>query len=173
MEYELSSIQADFTPDAKAQFRLRNKELIKSAHLYKPESMGFENNPHVTILFGLHDTNPPMCAIDIIETHPKFNITLGKISLFKGNETGNPFDVVKANIESSDVYALNTALADACEYTSDFPDYIPHATMAFVKEDTCDHLVGANVVSGISFIVDHLVYSSNNGTRRFLFLGVK
>ncbi len=173
MEREFSSIQADFTPEATVQFRSRSRKLIQSANLYKPESMGFENDPHVTILFGLHDTNPPLCGTDIIETHPKFNITLGNVSLFKGDETGDPHDVVKADINSSDVYALNTALADVCDYTAKFPEYIPHATIAFVKKDTCDYLDGANVMAGISFIVDHLVYSSKNGLHRFLFLGRK
>ena len=173
MEHQYSSIQANFTSEATDQFRARSKELIKSAHLYKPESMGFEDNPHVTILFGLHDANPPLCGMDVVETHPKFNITLGTVSLVKADESGNPFDVVKANIESSDVYALNTALADVCDYTSEFPEYIPHATMAFVHKDTCDHLDGANVMSGISFIVDRLVYSSIDGSRRFLFLAKK
>ena len=110
---------------------------------------------------------------DIIETHPKFNITLGTVSLFKGDESGNPFDVIKANINASDVYALNTALSDACDYSSEFSEYVPHATMAFVLKDTCDHLDGANVMSGISFIVDRLVYSSKDGSNRFLFLGKK
>ena len=111
--------------------------------------------------------------MDVVETHPKFNITLGTVSLFKADESGNPFDVVKANIESSDVYALNTALADVCDHTSEFSEYIPHATMAFVYKDTCDHLDGANVMFGISFIVDRLVYSSIDGSCRFLFLAKK
>lgn len=171
MDHEFSSIQANFTTEAARLFIAKSKELIKPSLLFKPDDMGFEDRPHVTILFGLHDTNPPLCAVDIIETHPKFNITLGTISLFKGDETGNLFDVVKAEIKSSDVYALNTAFRDACDYTTDFPEYVPHATIAFVQQNTCNHLDGANAMSGISFIVDRLVYSSSNGTNRFLFLG--
>lgn len=174
MKYEYSSIQANFSSEASRQFLKESKKLIKSSDLYKPESdKGFESNPHVTILYGLHDVNPPICAMDIINSHPKFNISLGPISLFKGNETGEPFDVIKVNVISSDVYALNAAIADACEYTSDFPEYIPHATVAFVKQGTHDHLDGNPALAGLSFMVDNLVYSSTNGTQRILPLGQK
>lgn len=174
MEHQYSSIQANFTSEAADLFKAKSKELIQRKYLYKPDmSMGFEDNPHVTILFGLHDATPPLCGMDIIETHPKFNITLGTISIFKGNESDNPFDVIKADVNASDVYALNTALADACDHTSDFPEYIPHATMAFVQKDACNHLDGANLMSGISFVVSHLIYSSSDGSHRLLFLGQK
>lgn len=173
MEHEYSSIQANFTPDSASQFLKKTRELIRKSVLYKPDTMGYETEPHVTILFGLHDVHPPFCAMDIIETHPTFTITLGKVSIFKGFESSNPFDVVKAEIKSSDVYALNTALADSCEHTSDFPEFTPHATMAFVREDSCDELEGAKSVFGISFLVKTLTYSSSNGTKRLLFLGQK
>lgn len=165
MEHDFSSIHASFTSEASATFLDKSKMLLPGIEI--------ESDPHVTILYGLHDDHPPVCVIDIIETHPKFNITLGTISLFRGEDSNNDFDVVKVDINSSDVYALNAALANSCDHTTEFSEYIPHATIAFVPKGSFDHLVGSKTLAGISFIVDRLVFSSKNGSQRLLFLGKK
>ena len=174
MEHQSSSIQVNFTSDVAAQFQAKSKDLIATKHLYKPNSgMGFEDDPHVTIIYGLHDVNPPLCVVDIIETYPTFVVTLGSVSLFKSDDTGNPFDVVKVDIRSSDLHVLNSSLGDECEYTSEFSEYTPHATIAFVKPDSHDHLDGLNSMACLSFLVNKAIFSSQNGTQRYISFGVR
>lgn len=173
-KHQSSSIQVNFNSEIAHQFLAKTKSLIKKDDLYgQNKGMGIEDDPHVTILYGIHDVDPPLCVVDIIETYPKFVITLGGISLFKSADTGNAFDVVKVNILSSDLYVLNSSLSDECDYTSEFSEYTPHATIAFVKPETHDHLDGLKALAGLSFLVSNAIFSSQNGTQRYLSFGVR
>lgn len=173
-QHQSSSIQINFSLEAARHFLMKTKSLIKKDDLYGQNTgMGMEDNPHVTILYGLYDVNPPLCVIDTIETYPKFVVTLGGISLFKSEDTDNPFDVIKVDILSSDLYVLNSSLRDECEYTTEFSEYMPHATIAFVKPNSHDHLDGLNSMVGLSFLVNNAVFSSQNGTHRFIPFGVR
>ena len=135
--------------------------------------MGLENEPHITILSGIHAIHPSIELMEIIETYPKISVTLDNISIFKGSESYNPFDVVKVDVQSSDLYVLHHAFAEVCENTQEFPKYVPHATVAFVKPDSCDHLEGLNRFHGISFLADYVVFSGQDGRHRRIFLGQK
>ena len=174
MKHEYSSTQVNFSPEATKEFLSSQKSLINKNDLYKPNSgMGLEINPHVTILFGIHAKHPSIDLMNIIETYPKITVTLGDISIFKGIEKDDPFDVVKVDVRCPDLHVLNYILMDSCENTQDFPEYIPHATVAFVKPDTCDYLEGLNRFSGICFLADCVIFSDQLGTHRRLFFGHK
>ena len=165
--YKYSSTQTQMSPDVIENFLSLGKELISNTDLFGD---GFETDPHVTILYGIHDEYPTPQIIDILETHPKFAITLGAISLF---DNDNEFDVVKTDIECNDLYVLYSTLINVCHYTLNHPEYIPHATIAFVKKGTCDHLIGNPAFKGLTFVVDSVMFSSSDGTKRKIMLGVR
>ncbi len=174
MKHDYSSTQLNFSPEATDEFLSNQKSLIRKSDLYKPDSgMGLTEDPHVTILTGIHAKHPSLELMEIIETYPKITVMLGNVSVFKGEENYNPFDVVKVEVRCSDLYVLNHAFSEACENTQEFPEYIPHATVAFVKPDTCDHLEGMNRFSGICFLADCVIFSDQDGTHRRIFLGQK
>ena len=174
MKHDYSSTQVNFSPSATEEFFSRRKSLINKSDLYKPgNGMGFEDDPHVTILTGIHAKHPSIELMEIIETYPKLVVTLGNISIFKGSENYNSCDVVKVDVRSTDLYVLNYAFAEVCENTQEFSEYIPHCTVAFVKPDTCDHLEGSNRFSGISFLADYVIFSAQDGKQRRIFLGQK
>lgn len=172
-KYPFSTTQVDLSPTIRSIFLEKRKKIIDKSKLYKPNSdfYGLPNNPHITILYGIHAEHPSAKLIDIIETYPKFTIILGGISLFKGDENNNPFDVVKVNADSSDLHALNAAFKECCDFTSDYPDYKPHVTVAYVQPDTHDDLIGLPFVKGLSFVVDKIMFSGKNGVSRNIFLG--
>lgn len=173
-KFDYSSTQVNFPPDAARAFFDKCQSFVTKSSLYKPDSgMGLSATPHVTILYGIHTPIPTLELLDTIETYPKFTVRLGKVSLFKGTESDNPFDVVKIDIECPDLHVLNHDFRQICEYSNDYPEYIPHATIAYVYPDTCDHLEGSTAFKGLSFLAEHVVFSSKEGQQRYICLGRK
>jgi len=107
---------------------------------------GLENDPHTTILFGLHDKEIDDDDIfDIISKNEINNLILYNASLFESDE----FDVLKFDVKeqmldedgkdiykkSKDfLYKMNKTLTDNFPYTTDFPDYHPHCTIGYLKK---------------------------------------
>lgn len=164
--YDYSSTQIDLNEELAQSFLERGTSLVSKKDL---TGDGFEDNPHVTVLYGIHDLDPTPQIIDIIETYPKFSITLGNISLFK-EET---YDVVKVDVDCSDLFALRNAFMNNCYFTSTFPEYIPHMTVAFVKPDSCDHLIDNPSFKGLTAIAEDVVYSCKDGKKRIISLGLR
>lgn len=171
-KYPYSSTHVEMSSDVADAFLKKGKEIVSRSQLYKSDNkfFGLTNKPHITVLYGIHATDPSVELMDIVETYPKFTITLSNVSLFKGSEHDNPFDVIKLDINCPDLHVLNTAFKECCEYTSDYPDYKPHATIAYVQPDTHDHLVGLPAYQGWSFVIDKIMFSGKNGTERSIFL---
>ena len=124
--HEFSSTQIQMSDDVSEEFLKLGKDLINKSDLFGD---GFELDPHVTILYGIHEEYPTPKLVDVIETYPKFTVTLGNVSMFN-DET---FDVIKTDIECNDLYVLNSTFMNNSYFTLTHPEYIPHATIAFVK----------------------------------------
>ena len=171
-KYPFSSTHVEMSSDVMDAFLEKGKKIVDKPQLYKPDDRfyGLTDNPHITVLYGIHAEHPSVELMDIVETYPKFTITLGNVSLFKGSENNNPFDVIKTDINCPDLHALNTAFKECGAFTSDYPDYEPHATVAYVQPDTHDHLKGLPAFQGWSFVVDKIVFSGKNGIERSIFL---
>jgi len=165
-EYDYSSSQINMNEEWTSIFLDRGRELISKKDL---SGTGLETNPHVTVLYGIHDLDPSPKIVDIIETYPRFNITLGAVSLFKEDA----FNVVKVDVESSDLYSLRGAFMNNCYFTDKHPEYIPHMTVGFVKPESCNHLDGSLAFKGMSFVAEEVVYSCKDGVKRFLTLGLR
>ena len=72
--HKFSSTQLQMPTDITEVFLEKGKELIRKNELFGD---GFETDPHITILYGIHEPYPTPKLIDIIETYPKFTVTLG------------------------------------------------------------------------------------------------
>lgn len=100
---------------------------------------GREDHPHVTVKYGLTTRDLPPELSEIAKTTKPFPIFMGVISLF----TTNPkHDVVKIDVESPVLRALNKRISDAIPHEDTYPTYHPHLTVAYVQKGTCDHLDG-------------------------------
>lgn len=141
------------------------QDLIEDEDLYLPDGeegfYGRENNPHVTILFGLHNDIPDKdieVEIDKIK-NPK--LKLGKVSTF----TNDKFEVLKFDIVSEDLHKLNKKFAEF-PHTTDFPDYHPHCTIAYVNKGSGDkYIKKLNDLDKIEVVTDKIVYSRANGKK--------
>jgi 2'-5' RNA ligase len=106
---------------------------IKSEDLWtKIDHPGFgrELEPHVTILYGFHDSVQPTWIKDCVYTiqHP-IVVELKAISHFE-----NPlFDALKFDIHSPKLQKLHEIFSKFPN-TPMYPKYQPHATIAYVKK---------------------------------------
>lgn len=165
-----SSYQIVFPEDFSIDFMARGKSLIDKKSISATKNGGgFEDRPHVTILYGVHTSYAPFDAIEAIETHPRFPLRLGCVSLFKNPE----FDVVKVDVECQDLFALRSVFLNTCEYTLTQKEYIPHATIAYVKPGSHDHLDGHPAFRGMTCIAEEVYFSSTDRNDRYIPLGRK
>ena len=98
-------------------------------------SFGLEENPHITILYGIHeDEVDPDVIMSIIEENMEdVNVMISKISIFEMEE----YDVVKYDIPlTKQILKYRKMFEDNFENTQDFSEYHPHMTIAYVKKNT-------------------------------------
>lgn len=93
------------------------------------DQKGLEEDPHVTILYGLHDDVDMKEVKKVFEKIKTINAKVVDVSLFENEK----FDVVKFGVESNELIILHEWIKYSFDYTSDFPDYHAHATIAYVK----------------------------------------
>lgn len=111
--------------DFKQELELIQSNILKE-DLYDEEGYGFETEPHITVLYGIHEQEPDIVK-DSINLNPiEYEIT--GLSLFENDD----YDVLKCSIKSKELEKLNKECCDLLEYTNDYPDYIPHLTVAYL-----------------------------------------
>ena len=116
-------------PDIDNQNKITS--LIDKDDLYQPNNpnYGIQNNPHVTILYGLHSDVKFDDIRNIIDDYNSpIDIEIDGIGVFNNEE----FDVVKLNVKSDSLHELNKKISEF-PHTTDYPDYNPHMTIAYVK----------------------------------------
>lgn len=97
------------------------------------EEEGLEDEPHVTVLFGLHkdevdfdDVKKPFEGVEEVE------VEIEGVSIFEAEK----YDVVKFNVKRTDeLHSYNKELSKL-PHTTSFPDYNPHITIGYVKSGT-------------------------------------
>lgn len=104
---------------------------IDEEDLYKPENkrFGLETEPHVTILYGLHSDVRDEDVLNVFKNvkSSDINFDIMGIDIFENKE----FDVIKMNVKSPTLSLLNGELKKL-PHTSDYPDYKPHITIAYL-----------------------------------------
>lgn len=136
---------------------------IKSEDLYHPEepSKGLETDPHITVLYGLHSSVGDDDVENVVEEidSNKLDLKINGIGIFENKE----FDVVKFNIESEYLHKVNS-MFKSLPHTSDYPDYRPHVTIAYVKPGTGQKYKNESFQRDLPK-VNKIVYSKPNDDR--------
>lgn len=123
---------------------------------------GRETEPHVTLLYGIHDDVPDEDVEAIINEFIAPEIMLDKIGVFENEK----FDVVKFDIECKALNSMNKKLKEL-DHTSSFPTYEAHSTIAFVKNGEGKKYV--QTLDGkekIILVPNKIVYSKPDGTKK-------
>jgi 2'-5' RNA ligase len=92
---------------------------------------GFSDNPHITLLFGLHDEVEAHDIMNIVAHYDTFDIEVNGIDIFENEE----FDVLKLNVVLSKELKSINKLLSILPHTNDY-DYSPHITIAYLKKGT-------------------------------------
>lgn len=153
-----SSTQFNLTPQAAKDFQGFAQD-IPDSDLFDGDGFGRETEPHVTLLFGLTE-NDPKAVQQVLAGEGEAKATLGKVSLFKNPD----YDVIKVDVESEKLQQLNKKLRDNLPYKSDFPDYQPHITLAYVKKGEGQKYEGDTRFEGQEVDLTNLVFSGPDRT---------
>lgn len=107
-------------------------EMIDPADVYVSDSdktFGLEKEPHTTLLYGLHSPEiEDSKIVEICKAHTVGTMTLHNASLFENAD----FDVLKFDVENPVLAEINSKLSEL-PHTTNFPDYHPHTTIAYLK----------------------------------------
>jgi 2'-5' RNA ligase len=113
--------------DFKSELKKIQDQIDKDDLYTEEKGFGLETEPHITALYGIHEQDPSVVK-GLLELKPlKYELT--KLSLFENDK----YDVLKCSVKSPDLKKMNKQCCDNLEFSSDYPDYIPHLTVAYLK----------------------------------------
>ena len=148
-------------PDELAKRIMDFGKSIADADIYDDEDgeKGREDMPHVTVKYGLHTDNPDAVKA-ILNGHAPAKIKLGKMSAFHNDD----FVVLKIEVDSPDLHALNKDISDSLACTDGFPEYNPHVTIAYLNHRDDDEKwyesLFSDMFAGEEFEVERLRFST-------------
>ena len=124
------------------------------------DTHGIQENPHVTILYGLHDGVTEDQVKSVFEGfNDTINIEVNGVGIFENKD----YDVVKFNVNPDGaLQELHDKLSEFPN-SNDFPDYKPHITIAYVKKGTGKKYVKPDYKYTVKN-VDKITYSMADGT---------
>lgn len=103
----------------------------KYSELTKDLDINVELYPHITVIYGLPDTE------DIIEylkplanDFKNYKFRLHNISYFESDSN----DILKFGLYDEKLISLNKILSNKFNVVSDFEEYIPHSTISFLRK---------------------------------------
>lgn len=141
-------------------------DLIDKDDLYtepKDNTYGIETEPHCTLLYGLHDDVKLNDVKTIIDKYKFYDCLASKPSLFQNQK----FDVLKFNVTGNALAQVNRDLSKL-PHTTNYPDYNPHLTIAYLKPGCGQKYVNMLVDKNFSKYMlkpSHVVYSYPSGKK--------
>jgi 2'-5' RNA ligase len=163
-----SCVMANASEGVRSKIDAWSRYNIEESSLYRdpidPTQISREWQSHITILYGLHTSNPLNVAeiIDAKQIAP-FDVTLGNISLFSKPDC----DVVKIDVTSPELVAFNAALRELPN-SNEYPVYQPHLTIAYVKPGIGLIFKDAENFNGLVIKVDRVKFSAAAGRETIL-----
>lgn len=108
------------------------KKMIDENDVYNNDenSYGLEYEPHVTLLFGIHDYVDLDSFKNILVPIRHIKCKTSKISIFENKD----FDVVKFDIDGNYLHKINQDLRNSVDYTTSYPEYHAHMTIFYSKK---------------------------------------
>jgi len=108
--------------------------IIDPEDVYEVEgdrSYGIQDNPHVTILYGLHATVSPEDLKAVLDSFEgEIKVKIGGIGIFENDG----FDVVKLNVIPDGGLQQLHDMISQLPNSDQYPEYKPHITIAYVRK---------------------------------------
>jgi len=121
---------------------------------------GIEDEPHCTLLFGFHKDVKEKEVIKKIKEFDIKDLKIHNPSAFKNEK----YDILKFDIDADYLHKINEALTKF-PHTTDFPDYHPHITIAYLMSEESDKYI--EIMKGLEYTVkpNKIVYSKPSGDK--------
>jgi 2'-5' RNA ligase len=138
-------------------------DIINPKDIYTEEgdrSFGLEDEPHTTLLFGLHEGVTTQDVQSVLDKFKYGTCTIGNASLFENKD----YDVLKFDVRGKNLHETNKLLKEF-PYTNSFPDYHPHLTIGYLIPGTGKKYT--KDLSGVQFSLtpEYAVYSKPDGEK--------
>lgn len=156
-EFGCSMVYFDFPRMLKIQ------DGINPDDLYEEEgdrTFGIENEPHVTLLYGIHDNEVDENEVMTISSQDIPPIVLTNASAFENEK----YDVLKFDVECDKLHEINKELRKL-PHTNGFPDYHPHVTIAYLKPGAAKKYVEKYKDIKETVTPKEIVYSKPSGEK--------
>ena len=125
------------------------------------DSYGLEDNPHVTLLFGLHSDVDDKQVEDVINKFKGQNLSLDILGV--DSFTNKDFDVVKFKVNPTpELKAINQELSKLPN-SNQYPDYSPHITVGYVKPGMAQKYLDPN--KKLNYKIKGVEYSKASGEK--------
>jgi hypothetical protein len=125
-------------------------------------------NPHITILYGLHADDPGEVET-LARILTPIPVTLGRTAVFETKE----HDCLHIEVQSVELELLNGMLHDYLEHTDTQDEFKPHVTIAYLKKGEAKQYAGDDFADGQTFLADAMVFSNADGDRTTIRLGTR
>jgi len=162
--YSKSSLQYALPEETAKRILKWSKDNIPDEELYtEEEDKGREDEIHITIFYGILDEDSGS-TVKVLEDHniKSFPVQLSTVTAFQNKPE---YDVLKVDIESSELHKIHKLIERYLDTKNDFPEYKPHLTLAYLKKGYADKYIGKKDFQGISVIAESVEFSSKNGTK--------
>lgn len=123
---------------------------------------GLEIEPHCTILYGIEPDVEDDVVLNLFShiNRDEIDIVLeGKDCFFNKD-----YDVLKVNVKSEKLNQLNQLAKSNLKHTTQYYDYKPHLTLAYLKKGKGLNYINPTFTMSIDSI-DKIVYSKPDGTK--------
>ena len=171
-KFEYGCVMLYFTfPEMKYLHKMVNPEDIYTEE--DDSSFGLEDEPHTTLLFGLHDTVSLDDVKDVMDEFKFGNLVAHNPSLFQNKK----YDVLKFDIKyptkGGEFLHLCNEEFKKFPHTSDFPNYHPHMTIAYLKPGKGVKYIRKIGMIDYKLTPQYAVYSQPDGTKTKIEINVK
>jgi 2'-5' RNA ligase len=125
------------------------------------DTHGIQENPHVTILYGLHkEVTPEMIKSVFDNFTDNINIVVDGIDIFENED----YDVVKFNVKADGALQYLHDELSKFPNSNSFPDYKPHITICYVKKGSGKKYIKPEYKYEVKN-VDKITYSMPSGEK--------
>jgi len=137
---------------------------IEKSDIYEDpddDTFGIQKEPHVTLLFGLHEEVKLNDVTKILDKYEFGDLTIHNASIFENEQ----YDVLKLDVKRDK--ALFDCNKDLMKFphTTDYPDYHPHLTISYLKPGKGKKYV--DMFKDLKFVLipEKAVYSLTDGSK--------
>lgn len=117
---------------------------------------GREDDPHITVKYGIKERSAEKIG-KLVKNFGSIKIKATSTSCFKNDD----YDVLKIDIVSEKLHKLHHLLKENIDNVETFPTYKPHITIAYVKKNSVNDLIGFTY--NYSFTVDEIIFVDKSG----------